>query len=57
MIHNFIMHVICPFVYALQTERSQGYSNGRDYQFDASCSDGGRVCIYREMASLEKFEK
>ena len=44
-----LWNVIYPYVFALQNGAALDYGCNRDFQFDAKCPDGGRVCIHGEV--------
>jgi len=44
-----LWHNIYPFVYTLLNGGSLDYGNIKAKCFDASCPDGGRVCIHGEV--------
>ena len=44
-----LWNVIYPYVFALQNGAALNYGCNRDFQFDAKCPDGGRVCIHGEV--------
>ena len=44
-----LWNVIYPYVFALQNGAVLDYGCNRDFQFDAKCPDGGRVCIHGEV--------
>ena len=44
-----LWNVIYPYVFALQNSAALDYGCNRDFQFDAKCPDGGRVCIHGEV--------
>ena len=44
-----LWNVIYPYVFALQNGAALDYGCNQDFQFDAKCPDGGRVCIHGEV--------
>ena len=44
-----LWNVIYPYVFALQNGADLDCGCNRDFQFDAKCPDGGRVCIHGEV--------
>ena len=44
-----LWNVIYPYVFALQNGAALDYGCKQDFQFDAKCPDGGRVCIHGEV--------
>ena len=44
-----LWNVIYPYVFALQNGADLDYGCKKDFQFDAKCPDGGRVCIHGEV--------
>ena len=46
-----LWNVIYPYVFALQNGAALDYGCKKDFQFDAKCPDGGRVCIHGEVVN------
>ena len=44
-----LWNVIYPYVFALQNGADLDCGCKKDFQFDAKCPDGGRVCIHGEV--------
>ena len=44
-----LWNVIYPYVFALQNGADIDCGCNRDFQFDAKCPDGDRVCIHGEV--------
>ena len=44
-----LWNVIYPYVFALQNGAALDHGCKKDFQFDAKCPDGGRVCIHGEV--------
>ena len=44
-----LWNVIYPYVFALQNGADLDCGSDRNFQFDAKCPDGGRVCIHGEV--------
>ena len=44
-----LWNVIYPYVFALQNGADLDCGCNRDFQFNAKCPDGGRVCIHGEV--------
>ena len=53
--HEF-WNSIYPSVYALLNGASLDYGEQRATQFDAKCSNGGRVCIHGELMEENRTE-